>query len=114
MAEEIRFYFDEHMPRAVERGLRERGYEVIMAVDEGMIGKDDDNEHLPFAAAKNAVLCTQDYSFSGRVMNQRSDHSGFICWTGKGDDFGGMIHAFVEFAELYTPDDVVGQVFWLK
>lgn len=44
MATKIKFYFDEHMPRAVEKGLVERGYEVIMAVDVGMIQKDDDDE----------------------------------------------------------------------
>lgn len=29
MAEKIRFYFDEHVPRAVARGLRRRGVEVL-------------------------------------------------------------------------------------
>jgi hypothetical protein len=49
MANTIKFYFDEHMPRPVARALVERGVEVIMAIDSEMVGKDDDSEHLPFA-----------------------------------------------------------------
>lgn len=37
MATSVKFYFDEHMPRKVERGILERGIEVIMAVDVGMV-----------------------------------------------------------------------------
>ena len=55
MANKVRFYFDEHMPRIVERGLIKQGYEVIMAVDVDMTGKDDDGDHLPFATQNNAV-----------------------------------------------------------
>lgn len=86
----IKFYFDEHMPRAVQTGVMNLGYVVIMAVDVAMAGKDDDTEHLPYAAENNAVIFTRDSPFAGRVM-QRSDHAGLICWTGRDDDFGGIL-----------------------
>ena len=38
----IGLYFDEHMNRAVANALVERGIQVVMAVDVGMEGKDDD------------------------------------------------------------------------
>jgi uncharacterized protein with PIN domain len=109
----MRFYFGEHMPRAVEEGLIKRGHEVIMAVDIEMTGKDDDTEHLPLAAEKQAVLVTRDMAFAGRTL-QRTDHAGLICWTGKDNDFGGQIRALSEFAEQHSQEEVVGQVFWLK
>jgi predicted nuclease of predicted toxin-antitoxin system len=113
MEEKIKFYFDEHMPRAVEQGVVEHGYEVVMAVEVDMIGKDDDTEHLPFAAEKGAVVVTRDLAFAGRAA-KRSDHAGLICWTGAQNDFGGMIRALAEFAESYTSEEVAGHVFWLK
>lgn len=109
----ISFYFDEHMPRAVEKALTELGFAVIMAVDVGMTGKDDDTEHLKYATERSAVLFTRDKPFAGRV-GKRDDHAGLICWTGADNDFGGMIRALSEFGELYTMNETAGKVFWLK
>ncbi len=50
------YYFDEHMDRAIAKALMQKGILVIMAVDVGMRGKDDDTEHLPYAAANDLVL----------------------------------------------------------
>lgn len=113
MATKIKFYFDEHIQRDVQAGMLKQGYEVIMAVDVGMEGKDDDSEHLPLATQNGAALFTRDKPFAGRTL-KRNDHAGLICWTGKGDDIGGMIRALTEFAENHTHDDVKGLVFWLK
>ena len=113
MANKIRFYFDEHMPRAVEKGLLNQGYTIIMAVDVDMMNKDDDSEHLPFATGENAVVVIRDNPLPDG-QQKRTDHAGLICWTGVDDDFGGMIRALVEFGEKYTPEEVAGQVFWLK
>ncbi len=113
MTQPIKFYFDEHMPRAVEAGLVRRGYTVIMAVDVGMVNKDDDTEHLPYATQENAVLVTRDHPFAGRT-EKRTDHAGLICWTGKDDDFGGMVRQLAKFADEHTSEEVVGRVFWIK
>ncbi len=111
--ERIKFYFDEHMPRSVAREVEKCGYEVIMAIDVEMVGKDDDAEHLPFAKENNAIIFTRDYPFAGRTA-KHTDHAGLICWTGRDDDYGGMVRKLNEFAEKYTPEDVAGQVFWIK
>ncbi|MFN8374514.1 MAG: DUF5615 family PIN-like protein [Anaerolineae bacterium] len=113
MMDKISFYFDEHMPRAVEKALGQRGIVVIMAVDVSMTDKDDDKEHLPFATAHNAVMVSHDHAFAGRA-SKRSDHAGLICWTGKLNDFGGLIRELSQFVEQFTPEDVKGRVFWLK
>lgn len=65
MAALIKYYFDEMMSRPVAEGLGKRGIEVIMAVDAGMTGRDDDTDHLPFAADNQAVLVTLDRAFAG-------------------------------------------------
>jgi len=113
MATKVSFYFDEHSPRSVQRALIEKGYEVIMAVDVDMTAKDDDSEHLPYATERNLVLFTRDRAFAGRT-SKRTDHAGLICWTGKDDDFGGMIRALLEFGEQHSPESAAGRVFWLK
>jgi predicted nuclease of predicted toxin-antitoxin system len=110
----IRFYFDEHMPRSVTRGLVSRGFHITMAVDVGMVGKDDDKEHLPYATENDLVLVTFDRPFAGRTMS-RADHAGVICLSEKIRwNIGRMIHVLAEFSEQHTPDEVAGRVFWLK
>lgn len=113
MATSVKFYFDEHMPRKVERALLERGIEVIMAVDVGMVDKDDDGEHLPFATQLGAVLVTRDHPFAGRTQS-RFDHAGLICWNGPDNDFGGMVRVLTQFTTDYTAESAAGQVFWLR
>ena len=66
----VRFYFDEHMRRAVAQGLAQRGYVATMAVDVNMVGKDDDTEHLPYARDQGLVMVTFDRRFAGRTMSR--------------------------------------------
>jgi len=49
MAEKTRYYADEHVPKAVARGLRRRGVDVLTAAEAAMLGATD-QEHLQFAA----------------------------------------------------------------
>ena len=108
----IGFYFDEHRRRAAANALIEHGYEVVMAVDVNMEGKVD-TEHLHYATQHGLVLVTFDHPFAGRTMS-RSDHPGLICLSpGIRDDIGRIIEVLKEFAEFYTPENDVGQVFWL-
>ena len=111
----ICFYFDEHMPRPVAKGLVERGYEVVMAIDVDMAGKDDDTEHLSFSTEEeDMVMVTFDRPFAGRTMS-RTDHSGLVCLSESlRHDIGGMIQQLAAFADTYAKEDVAGRVFWLK
>lgn len=113
MAGKIKFYGDEHIRRQIAKGIIERGYEFVLAIDLGMLAKDDDTQHIPFAASLGAVIVTFDKPFAGRTQS-RVDHAGMVCWTGDHADIGGIIRALIEFAEQYTPDEVRGRVFWLK
>lgn len=108
------FYFDEHMNRVVADALIHRGYPVVMAVDVGMEGKDDDTGHLVYATEHALVMVTFDHPFASRTM-ARTGHPGLICLAYSiRENIGRMIDALVEFAELYDPERDAGQVFWLS
>ncbi len=110
----VGFYFDEHMPRAVQKGMEQRGYLVVMAVDVGMEDKDDDSEHLPFAAERGLVMVTFDRPFAGRTQS-RTGHAGLICLSESlRTDIGGIIRALTKFADQHTLNEMTGTVFWLK
>jgi predicted nuclease of predicted toxin-antitoxin system len=64
------FYFDEMMSRITARGLVQRGCIVITAADVGMLNKDDDSEHLPYAREQGLVLVTFDQAFPGVHWNE--------------------------------------------
>lgn len=110
----VGFYFDEHMPRAVQKGMEQRGYLVVMAVDVGMEDKDDDSEHLPFATERGLVMVTFDRPFAGRTQS-RTDHAGLICLSESlRTDIGGIIRALAEFGDHHSADEIAGTGSWLK
>jgi predicted nuclease of predicted toxin-antitoxin system len=59
LAGQIKFYFDEHVPRAVARGLERRGVNVLTAQDAGHLGISD-REQLVFALQQERVVVTMD------------------------------------------------------
>lgn len=108
------FYFDEHMNRAVADALSENNLTVVMAVDVEMEGKDDDTEHLPYAAERGLIMVTFDHPFASRTQS-RTDHPGLVCLAYSiRQDIGRMIVVLTEFAALYDPERDTGQVFWLS
>jgi len=107
-------YFDEHMNRAVADALIARGCPVVMAVDVDMEGKDDDAEHLPYAAEHHLVMVTFDHPFASRTMS-RTDHPGLVCLAySVREDIGRMVEILAEFVSLYDPARDAGRVFWLS
>jgi predicted nuclease of predicted toxin-antitoxin system len=108
----VKLYFDEMVAREPARKLNERGYDVVLAVDEGMMQKKD-HQHLAYATEHERVLVTFDRPFAGRTMKQ-SNHAGLICLTSvQQDDIGGIIRLLHTFVETHNAEDCVGFVFWL-
>lgn len=108
----ISFYFDEMLPRKAAEQLTAKGYKVVRAVDVEMTGKDDLNDHLPFAAQHGLVLVTFDRPFAGRASSQQ-DHAGLICLSCSPDDIGGIVRSLTRFADEYSAEDAAGHVYWL-
>ncbi|MDX2075289.1 MAG: DUF5615 family PIN-like protein, partial [bacterium] len=110
---DIGFYLDEHIHRHVAKGLIERGYRAIRAVDVGMTGKDDDTEHLPYATANRLIMVTIDHPFAGRTQ-QRTDYLCLACLAYESrNDIGYMITLLADFIEIFDEERDAGQVHWL-
>ena len=92
MAERIRLYTDEHVPKAVVRGLRERGVDVLTVPEAGMLGARDE-EHLAFARREGRVLLTQDEDFL-RLHASGAEHAGIV-YTHQQTAIGEMIRRLV-------------------
>ena len=76
MRQPIKFYTDEHVGRAVVQGLRQRGADVLTAVEAGLLGATD-VEHLSLAWAEGRVIITQNDDFL-RLHAARFEHAGII------------------------------------
>lgn len=62
MADRIKSYLDEHVPKAVAEGLCRRGVDVITVQELGLQAAED-VKHLERAAGDGRVIITQDADF---------------------------------------------------
>jgi len=62
MSDRIRYYVDEHVSKAVVKGFRERGVDVLTVFEAGMMGAAD-KAHLQFAKQEKRIIFTQDTDF---------------------------------------------------
>ncbi|WP_337288367.1 DUF5615 family PIN-like protein [Candidatus Methylomirabilis sp.] len=76
MGRKIRLYTDEHVAKAVVRGLRQRGVDVLTVLEAGMIGALDE-AHIRRAGNEDRVIFTQDDDFL-RLHAAGVDHAGII------------------------------------
>jgi predicted nuclease of predicted toxin-antitoxin system len=75
-AEPLKFYTDEHVPRAVIEGLRRRGLDVLSTQEAGMLGASDE-EHLALAASEGRIIFTQADDFL-RLHARGISHCGIV------------------------------------
>lgn len=78
----VKFYFDEHVPRAVMLGLRLRSVDVLTAQEDGAAGRNDP-EMLDRATALDRVLFSQDADLLREAANRQAAQ----------DRFAGVIYA---------------------
>jgi len=107
----ISFYFDEMVSRIPAEELSKRGISVVMAVDVGMVNKDDLSEHLHYATEHGLVVVTFDRKFAG-LAAKTTEHPGLVCLSGSQDNFGYMVRTLIAVAEQYTPETIAGTVVW--
>ena len=70
-------YCDESVWVPVEKGLRQRGWEVYTASEENNLGMSDE-EQLEFTVRNNRVLLTFDDDFLGLIEREDTEHSGIV------------------------------------
>lgn len=106
----IKFYTDEHVARAVVKGLRNRGVDVITAHEAGNLEADDE-VHLDYARREGRVLFTQDADFL-RLHSAGESHAG-IAYVPQGTDIGIIIRGLMLIHDLLAPDDMRDHVEFL-
>ena len=111
MRERIRLYTDEHVAKAVVRGLRQRGVDVLTVTEAGLLGASDE-EHLTRARAEGRVVFTQDEDFL-RLHAAGVEHAG-IAYVPQGASIGDMIRGLMLISQVLEPGDMKGHVEYLS
>ena len=110
MGMRISFYTDEHVARAVIRGLRQRGVDVLTVPETGLLGATDE-EHLERARVEGRVLFTQDEDFL-RLHAEGVAHGG-IAYAPQGTSVGRIVRGLMLIHQVLEPDDMTGHVEYL-
>ena len=110
MGQRIRFYTDEHVARAVVRGLRQRGVDVLTVPEAGMLGASDE-EHLARAQAEGRVLFTQDEDFL-RLHASGVVHAGIV-YIPQHTSVGEIVRGLILVFQVLDAEDIQGRVEYL-
>jgi uncharacterized protein with PIN domain len=110
LAQQIKFYTDEHVARAVVRGLRQRGVDVLTVVEAGMLGASDE-DHLERARKEGRVIFTQDDDFL-RMHAAGDTHAGIV-YAPQQTAIGGIVRGLMLIYQILDADDMQGQVEFL-
>ncbi len=106
----IKFYLDEHVSRAVAKGLRQRGADVLTVPEAGMIGASDE-EHLALAEREGRVIFTQDDDFL-RLAAQGHLHSGIV-YARQPTPVGEIIYGLMLILQVLSPEEMRGHIEFL-
>ncbi len=110
MKNRIRFYLDEHVPKAVANGLRRRGIDVVTVVEAGLRGATDE-AHLERAKSENRVIFTQDDDFV-RLHAAGNEHSGIV-YAHQGKAIGALISGLLLIYQALEAEEMVNHVEYL-
>lgn len=108
--EQIKFYLDEHFPRAVAEGLRRRGLDVLTVQDARRTGSSD-TKQLAFALAEQRVLLTMDSDFL-ILASQGVAHAG-IGYANPTRSVGELIRAIMLLYGVLSPSEMMNHVEFL-
>lgn len=103
----LKFYTDEHISKAVVRGLKARGIDAESCVDLGMRTATDE-EHMIFATSQHRVIVTYDNDFL-KLHQTSSSHSG-IAFSSKPKSIGAMIASLLLMHEVLSSEDMENMI----
>jgi hypothetical protein len=110
MADEIRFYLDEHVAHAVAHGLAKRGVDVLTALAANMLTATD-IQHLDFARSEYRVLLSQDTDFL-RLHAAGAEHFGIV-YAPQQTAVGSIVNGLMVIYEVLTPVEMQNHVEFL-
>ena len=108
---QIKFYFDEHVPGAVSRGLRQRGVDVLTAQDAGRRGLTDDAQ-LAFALREGRVMVTLDSDYVA-LAAQGTEHAGIAYVKPRTRSIGELVRGLLLIHDALEPGDMLNHVEYL-
>lgn len=104
----IRFLLDEHVPRAIARGLRNRGVEVLTVGDADLLSATDELI-VEYAFTEGYVIFTQDEDFL-RIHSQNVEHAGIVYSKQGRRTFGELVQFLKLIADCITEEEMVGAI----
>jgi predicted nuclease of predicted toxin-antitoxin system len=107
---EVRYYTDEHVSKAVVRGLRQRGIDVLSVVEANKLGATDE-EHLAFAFSERRVMFTQDDDFL-RLASLGRAHAGIV-YASQDVTVGHAIQGLLLIHRALTAEEIAGNIEFL-
>jgi predicted nuclease of predicted toxin-antitoxin system len=110
MGQPISLYADEQVARAVVRGLRLRGLDVLTTAEAGLLGAPDE-VHLALAQSQGRVILTQDDDFL-RLHAAGAAHAGII-YAAQGTRVGDVIRGVMLIHDTLEAEDMAGHVEFL-
>jgi uncharacterized protein with PIN domain len=110
VAQAVKFYTDEHVARAVARGLRQRGVDAVTAAEAGLLEAEDE-VHLQFALREGRTIFTQDDDFL-RLHASGVEHAG-IAYCSQGTSIGDIIRGLMLIYQVLDANDMRGHVEYL-
>ena len=104
------------MSHALVRGLRARGVDVVTALEEGMIERDDD-EHLELAAEMKRVLYSFNvadfYHLHSKYLSEGKEHSGLILTRQQQFTIGEQLRRLLRLIAKVSADEMKNRVEFL-
>jgi hypothetical protein len=110
VADRIKFYMDEHVPKAVTEGLRRRGVDVVTIQEIGLHSAGD-RLHLARAAQEQRVIVTQDADFL-RLHASGMAHHG-IAFAPQQTPVPYLLRMLMLIHDVLSPDDMIQHVEFL-
>ena len=111
MSDRIRFHFDEHIPKAAAVALRQRGIDVTMPLDVGLLEASDAN-HLDYSRLTNRVMVTFDSDFL-QLHSSGVEHAGIAFIGRRSRSIGQLIEMLILFYEAFLPDEMTNRLEYL-
>ena len=107
MATKVKYYTDEHVAKAVVKGLRTRGVNVLTCQEAGMLEALDE-EHLDLASRQGRVVFTQDDDFL-KLHAKGIEHSGIV-YSRQGTKIGDIVRGLMLVYQVLDAEDMVNHV----
>jgi predicted nuclease of predicted toxin-antitoxin system len=108
---QIRFYLDEHVPRAVSKGLQQRGIDVLTTQEAGRRGRSDD-EQLALALQDGRVMVTLDSDYVA-LAAQGTEHAGIAYAKPGTRSIGELVRGLLLIHDALQPGDMLNHVEYL-